>query len=335
MRGFSEPLTRSELKQKRTERKRRLASLILVPAIALGGLVAGVWGATIASANEFAPAVSVSTSNTYIAGEDLALDVTIGHGGGSDQYNLSVGVVMDAEIALVDAGTMGAPRIYESGALVRQNATTVAEECTVAGLTWDTAASACRVPAGAQYMVFQNISDLPAHASAAHSLTLRPNATVFDAGDTINLHMTAFTSADERFIPTFPGSTGVAVGSEHTSAPGAEEHSVPVKALRIEKREPSPENELLRGVHDNTTTYTLRVYHTGEGDVSNVKVVDFLPAGLEYLGVGGTDNSRTGPEYPSAASLVATPVPDGDNRAGRMPRSDPSRSLILRRSPPV
>ena len=34
-------------------------------------------------------------------------------------------------------------------------------------------------------------------------------------------------------------------------------------------------------------------------------VIDLIPAGLEFLGCGGVDNTTTGPEYPGAPSLAA------------------------------
>ena len=37
-------------------------------------------------------------------------------------------------------------------------------------------------------------------------------------------------------------------------------------------------------------------------------VTDYLPASLEFLGCGGVDNTTTGPEYPGAPSLTATPA---------------------------
>ena len=84
--------------------------------------------------------------------------------------------------------------------------------------------------------------------------------------------------------------------------------STHVSALRLQKSEPSPEGELLRGVHDHTTVYTLTVTNNHGAATTGAGVVDLIPAGLEFLGCGGVDNTTTGPEYPGAPSLAATPT---------------------------
>ena len=83
--------------------------------------------------------------------------------------------------------------------------------------------------------------------------------------------------------------------------------STHVSAVRLQKSEPSPEGELLRGVHDHTTVYTLTVTNNHGADTTGAGVVDLIPAGMEFLGCGGVDNTTTGPEYPGAPSLAATP----------------------------
>ena len=78
----------------------------------------------------------------------------------------------------------------------------------------------------------------------------------------------------------------------------------------ITKSEPSPEGELLRGVHDHPTVYTLRVRATDAAGTDGVVVTDYLPADLEFLGCGGEDFSA-GPEYPGAPLLDGTPAVPG------------------------
>jgi hypothetical protein len=83
--------------------------------------------------------------------------------------------------------------------------------------------------------------------------------------------------------------------------------STRVTAIEVTKEEPSPEGELLRGVHDHTTVYTLTVTNGHEATTDTGVVTDLIPAGMEFLGCGGVDNTTTGPEYPGAPSLAATP----------------------------
>ncbi|MCA1481513.1 DUF11 domain-containing protein, partial [Bradyrhizobium sp. NBAIM08] len=79
--------------------------------------------------------------------------------------------------------------------------------------------------------------------------------------------------------------------------------------ILIEKREPSPEDELVRGVHDHTTVYTLTVRNNAILPTTGTIVEDWLPAGLEFLGCGTADNAPAGfVEYPGAPRLdVSTP----------------------------
>ena len=314
-------------------------------AVALGAglLVVAGFGVDSALAGAGAPGVSVTQNGTYLAGEDLSLSVTFtSNVAAGDEYNLSAGVVLPQGVTVVDSGTLGALVVYTGRTLpldpldpaprvqLPGNYSMSAAECEALGLeplAPGQATGPCVVPDGMQYLVFQNISDLPEGASATHSVTLRPNAAVFPVGSRIEFDVTAFTSEQERYIPVFPGSTGVAAGSTHTSAPGfpsPRTTSVLVNALRLEKSEPSPESELLRGVHNNSTTYTLRVWHTGEGDIDDVTVTDFIPAGLEYLGLGGaaypdrtTDaNGTQGLVEYAGAPRIDTPAPDPSTWGG-------------------
>ena len=41
-----------------------------------------------------------------------------------------------------------------------------------------------------------------------------------------------------------------------------------MSAIRLQKSEPSPEGELLRGVHDHTTVYTLTVTNNHGADTT-------------------------------------------------------------------
>lgn len=330
MRTMTTSLTRRALKQQRQARRRRLVSLIVAPAVAVAGMAGlGVWGATTAAASGLAPSVGAAASGTYLAGEDLTLQLTFSSNPlAGDQYNLSAGVVIPADAHIVSTGTLGAATVYPAGTVLpgviaSQPSQTLPDNCADLGLEDAASPGSCQVPTGSTYLVFQNISDLPEGASLSHSLTLRPDASVYDIGAQFPFRVNAYTNADPRFLPVFPGSTGVSssAAQEGTSNGGVTTGAVPVSALRVEKSEPSPESELLRGVHQNTTTYTLRIWHTGEGDLDDVIVTDWIPAGLEYLGLGGVDNTTnangnrgggaTSVEYDGASRLTATPAPGG------------------------
>ena len=281
------------------------------------------FGSAPATAAAPAPGVAVGIPASYLAGEDLAVDITFTSAGpaAGPQYNLSAAVLVPEGVSLVGTGTLGSPIEYPKDPAERVipgGYASVGVDCAALGLEPASSSLGCEVPEGKRLLVFQNISDLPVGASATHRITLRPDAAEFGVGtDALTVDVAAYTSSAPRLIPLFPGSTGLATSTADTSAPGFGHRAIPVQAVRLEKSESSPEGELLRGVHDNATTYTLRIWHTGEGDVTDVRVVDFLPAGLEYLGLGGVDNTSDAngtrdeaAEYPGAASLANTPAPD-------------------------
>ena len=67
--------------------------------------------------------------------------------------------------------------------------------------------------------------------------------------------------------------------------------------LLLSKSEPSVEGELLRGVHDHQTVYTITAETGSLPGVAVSTLEDWIPAGLEFLGCGLIDNS-SGEEYP-------------------------------------
>ena len=263
-------------------------------------VVAGV-GVQSAIAAPAEPIVTTAPSNPpLVAGAEGVVNVGFRNGSGAGgsaavgPYNLSVTLLLPAGVKVTDAGALGTPTkvfTHADGALSGAY-TTTPDYCADLGLEpAASSASKCQVPDGWQLFVFENISDLPASAANNTSVSLLPDADLFEPGSKIPYMFTGFTSDNANLIPVFPGSSSKATNATHTSAPGVESSEIAVEALRIEKREPSPERELLRGVHDHQTVYTLKISHTGEGDIANAKVVDYLPAGLEYLGSGEVDNT--------------------------------------------
>ncbi len=289
-------------------------------------VVAGV-GVQSALAAEPAPDVTVAPASAPVLGEDVTLDVTIANPAGSAAvYNLSATLLLPDTVSIVSAGALGTPSaVYPAGAVLPGTMAGGADTCAALGLVNPTPPQSgkCAVPAGKQFAVFQNFSDLPATGEVSTSIKLRPKVNTTDTGgvangyavgDPIEVTMNAYTSSNERFVPVFPGSTGLggAVAQQATSSSSPKSIDPEMRALRIEKSEPSPENELLRGVHgDRTTVYTLTVHHTGEGDLTDSTIVDYLPAGLEYLGscTSGDNTTDAGngsgaDEWPGSGPMV-------------------------------
>ncbi len=288
-------------------------------ALVSGMLVVAGLGVQSAIAAPPAPTVTTAPANPpLVAGEEGAVDVTFRNSAGSvGPFNLSATLLLPEGVKVTAHGALGAPtKIYTNADGALPGAYSASLDCEAMGLITGPTPGKCQVPAGSQLFVFENISDLPATAANRTSVTLLPDADLFEPGSSVPYVFTGFTSDNANLIPVFPGSSSKAASDAHTSAPGIGGSQVAVEALRVAKSEPSPENELLRGVHDHQTVYTLRISHTGEGDITNAKVVDYLPAGLEYLGSGQLDHTTQAngngstEEYGTSGTMAAlTPQP--------------------------
>ncbi|WP_217135119.1 isopeptide-forming domain-containing fimbrial protein [Leucobacter chinensis] len=309
-----------------------------IAAIVAGTLVTAGVGAQRALADEPRPEVILTPQETHILGEDLTVDVTFSNPEGANAtYNLSASLLLPATVELVSAET--APEASLNALTLIPTATyragdtlpgtpAAGDTCKSVGLDGPVSGH-CIVPEGKQLAVFENFSDLPAKASISTNLRLRPLvdsndtgeiAKGFAVGDNIELSMSLFASSNERYKPMFAGSSSVggAKASAVTSPRSVAEASPKVNALRVTKSEPSPEHELLRGVHEQSTIYTLTVHHTAEGNLHDAVVVDYLPAGLEYLGscdiadsTSDAGNGQGAAEYEGSGALATGAV--GDN----------------------
>lgn len=293
-------------------------------AIIAGSLVTVGIGAQTALAAPFAPAVSVSNAGPggkdfILAGEDATFEVSVSNSGGGKQFNLGLTALLPASVGFVSAGTFGAPKVFTEGQVLTNTARTSAADCVSLGLIPASTlsppgpAAKCAVPEGLQLWVWSNVDDLPDGATVTDQITVRPDAGLNPVGAEIEFSVTAYTSNDPARLPTFDGSPSKSRTTAHTSGAGqdADFAPIPVRALRITKSEPSSEEELLRGVHTNVTTYTITLENTGQGETGDVTVTDYLPAGLEYLGATGGDHSA-GEEYPGSGSIPGTWASSGE-----------------------
>ncbi|MFZ2501925.1 MAG: isopeptide-forming domain-containing fimbrial protein [Nocardioides sp.] len=158
---------------------------------------------------------------------------------------------------------------------------------------------------GHQTLVWDNVVDLPIGADQQLTFTVDPDDTRYPVGSTVTNTASVYGHTDPRLVPRFDTAGRYVTGSasQVATSPTA---TTRITALKITKSEPSPEAELLRGVHDNSTVYTVRVANSGRGTTTGVTAVDFLPAGLEFLACGNVDNS-TSVEYTGAPRLDAIP----------------------------
>jgi uncharacterized repeat protein (TIGR01451 family)/fimbrial isopeptide formation D2 family protein/LPXTG-motif cell wall-anchored protein len=161
---------------------------------------------------------------------------------------------------------------------------------------------------GQQTLVWRNVDDLAIDQTITIGFTAATDPDVLPVGAKPKNDGNVYVSSDPRLVPRF--TTAGVVSDRYTAHADASATST-ITAVTVAKSEPSPEHELLRGVHDHTTVYTLTVTNNTVNPTETVTVVDYLPAQLEFLGCGDVDNTSGGAvEYPGAPRLTGTPDVD-------------------------
>ena len=195
--------------------------------------------------------------------------------------------------------------------------------------------------AGKTTLLFENVADLSANSNYTLTYEVEPKPAAFTVNDFYENEAGDYVSLLPRFKPKF-NAAGEPVPGE-TSYKGFAEAKAKttLTAVEIEKSEPSPEGELLRGVHEHQTVYTLTLRNNKISPTKELSVDDYLPAGLEFLGCGSVDHTTDSPtsgtaeeyagsgaifpgNHPAAPSclepnLVETEEVDPDGAAGPMP----------------
>jgi large repetitive protein len=265
-------------------RSRTLA--MALTAVLVGGILASMALAapsTPASAADAGGVISVTAKGDAAVLDGDAATVTLtsknltAAGTGTSLYNIGYSYVLPAGVAYV-----GGSSSADAG---EPTSTTNAQGQTV--------------------LVWSDVSDLLAGDEKSFSFDVKSVDGSFPVGSSFQGTATAAGNTNARLVPTFDPSTG-APASNATNADTEQSNATAVSALKITKAEPSPETELMRGVHAHPTVYTLTVSNTSNAPTDNVTVTDDLPAGLEFLGCGGIDNTTSGAEYTGAPSLTAT-----------------------------
>lgn len=159
------------------------------------------------------------------------------------------------------------------------------------------------LPNGSSKLIWSNVADLLAGARVDFTWTFSYDTGLDDVGSTFAGTAEAFVNSDPRRLPRFDRVTGAVRPTTVTGSASSTSATTLVPFL-VTKSEPSPEGELLRGVRDHKTAYTVTVTNNSVNPTTGFTVVDFLPAGLEYLGCTNTDNSSAGSEeYPGAGRI--------------------------------
>lgn len=209
------------------------------------------------------PDVQLSSSASKpLYGESSDVSVTASLANGQPKgYNLSFRVVLPAGISYAGGSTITPTSI--------SNAPTT----------------------GKTTLIFSNVSDLIANSSQTVSFKVNHDPLVYEVGDSYQIDYQAFVNSDPRLVPSF-NNLGVANAPSYTGSANSST-TTKISAIKITKSEPSREAELLRGVHDHQTIYTLTLRNNLINPTTATTIDDWLPAGLEFLSCEGTDDHTT------------------------------------------
>ncbi len=157
-------------------------------------------------------------------------------------------------------------------------------------------------PGGFTMLVWENVSDSLAGTVVNFDYRVAIDPAVIAINSVVSSPARAYVNTNPNNVPDI-GPTGDVTG-DFTQSAGPASASTEMIPFEIVKDEPSEEDELFRGVHDHQTVYTLTVNNNFVNPSTNFSIVDFLPAGLEFLGCGGVDNSALGTEeYPTSGRI--------------------------------
>lgn len=162
-----------------------------------------------------------------------------------------------------------------------------------------------------QVLTWSNVTDLPVDGEAEVGFDVRPDEARFPVGSTVDVATAVLGSADPRTVPkvvvdTQATSPSAAYTVSGASSSAQDAPSVTISPLRLTKSEPSPESELLRGLEDQRTEYTLTVTTAEAGGTDGVLVTDYVPAQLHFLGCVSV--SSGGCATLQGATVVTDPV---------------------------
>jgi uncharacterized repeat protein (TIGR01451 family)/fimbrial isopeptide formation D2 family protein len=172
---------------------------------------------------------------------------------------------------------------------------------------------------GQTTLIWRNVADL--QPSSTEKLTFQLQAATDSGpasgpfpilpGSTYTDQSSVYANSDARTVPAFDPVTGAPVPASSTNS-ATTSATTTVVPLQVALSQPWPQGEALRGVHDHQYTSTVTVTNNPVHGTSSPTVTVWIPAGLEFLGCGGQDNTTdavgTDPgstqEYPGSGSLI-------------------------------
>ena len=219
--------------------------------------------------------VTSSMPGQVLVGENIPITIEVANPGGPDGYNTLIRDVLPAGVSYVSGSSDPEPLQYP-----QLDGTTV--------------------------LVWSNVADSITGTTIGVSYEVSSLLPTYDAGAFVENSASAYTHSNPRIKPRVDGD-GTPIGITYTGNDDADPARTDIVPFTITKSEDNPEDEMLRGVHDHKSLYTLQIDNNLEGPTTNFNVVDYLPANLEFLGCGGVDNSADGTEeYPGAGRIDDT-----------------------------
>ncbi|MBH0082191.1 SdrD B-like domain-containing protein [Salinibacterium sp. SWN167] len=174
---------------------------------------------------------------------------------------------------------------------------------------------------GTTKVIWSNVADLSAGIVVPLTYSFAYDLVSYDVDDSFTSTAEAFVNSNPRIVDEFDPVTGEVDEATRTGWDTATSTTTLVP-FELKKREPSTEGELQRGVHDNKTVYTLEITNNSVNDSTNFSIVDYLPAGLEFLGCSNQDNTTaTVEEYAGSGRIDDTPLPAAVDCNGFVPTS--------------
>ncbi len=240
-------------------------------------------------ANAAGPEITVTKDSPVqiLAGENVRYSITVTNSGDMVEYNASI-----SDVLPFGATYAGNPSPASAGP-PRQSVDAVS---------------------GRAILIWENLADLGPGNTYTLEFDVDPGVEGDTVGNSFENNAYAAASTQQRDVPDFDES-GVPIPAAEVQIDDTS-LVTEVTALEVRKtNDNSPEGELLRGVHDNRSTYTLEVEANKVAATDDVILVDFLPASLEFLACGDGDNTTGGAEeYPGSGplgspALVPSPCP--------------------------
>ena len=160
-------------------------------------------------------------------------------------------------------------------------------------------------------LIWSNVSDLTPGSSYSLGYQVAHDPAELAVPDTYTNNAGAYINCDPRYVPDF-GANGAPVqttGADCTPGPpdpsytGSATDSATTELTPIEVSKSSPDGQILRGIHDHVGAYTITVDNNLINPSNDLEVVDYLQAGVEFVGCGGAgiDNTTDAPTNPGSA----------------------------------